>query len=302
MAIVDDLQLSQASFAYPGYDPLWSGLSATWKAPGWHALIGPNGSGKSTLLKLMAGWMPWQQGQLQCRESLLGLPPERRPLLLLPSLPDLLGQATLLHHLNLVEKWCGTSGKALPLLKQLKLESKAGLPAQQLSQGQRQLAGWARALLRAPTWILADESWQHLDGASRLLLQQVLRESGINLLCVTHQLQADLPLCDSLWCLRAGKLSELDLQTLWQQPKHLWLAQQLQSDWVWTGPELGCAEGHWWLPDWAWQPDSQGLEVEFIEPRGPGWLVQLGQRRLLLPLQQPCSRLGWREGSLAPLA
>lgn len=183
-------------------------------APQHHLLVhGPSGAGKSTLLNLMAGLLRPSDGQLRLagvelgqlqgsavdrwRGSQMGLVSQR--LHLSPSL-------NVLENLRLPFLAAG-----LPVDKEriglvmtsLGLEGLAKRRAGQLNQGQLQRVILARALLRGPRILLADEPTANLDeeASERMigLLCQAAAEHQVTLVVTSHdarvvqRLQALLP-------------------------------------------------------------------------------------------------------------
>lgn len=81
-------------------------------------------------------------------------------------------------------------GKALKVLQELELDSKARNRATDLSGGQKQRAVIARALVNDPRIIFADEPTGNLDSATGEVVEGLLfglnRDRGITLIVVTH--------------------------------------------------------------------------------------------------------------------
>jgi putative ABC transport system ATP-binding protein/lipoprotein-releasing system ATP-binding protein len=133
------------------------------------ALVGPSGSGKTTLLNLAAGledpaegsvsW-PALGGRSRLRPLAVGVT-FQGPALLPPltvqenvSLPLLLGGMTELD----------AESRAAFVLRELGLESLAGRLPEEISGGEVQRVGMAKALVAEPALLLADEPTGQLDG------------------------------------------------------------------------------------------------------------------------------------------
>jgi len=99
------------------------------------------------------------------------------------------------------------------LLQQVQLEARDidKLPAQ-LSGGQLQRAGIARAMAIGPQLIILDEALSNLDRVLQVqildLLAQVRRESGTGFLLITHDLSLVQRFCQRVVVLAEGKLVE----------------------------------------------------------------------------------------------
>lgn len=170
-------------------------------APQHHLLVhGPSGVGKSTLLNLMAGLLRPSDGQLRLagvelgqlkgadidhwRGSQLGLVSQR--LHLSPSL-------NVLENLRLPFLAAGLpvdKDRIGLVMTSLGLEGLAKRRAAQLNQGQLQRVILARALLRGPRILLADEPTANLDeeASERMigLLCQAAAEHKVTLVVTTH--------------------------------------------------------------------------------------------------------------------
>jgi ABC-type lipoprotein export system ATPase subunit len=133
------------------------------------ALVGPSGSGKTTLLNLVAGLEDPAEGSLSwpALGGRTGLRPLavgvafQGPALLPPltveenvSLPLLLG--------GMRERDAGS--RAAFVLEELGLGSLAGRLPEEISGGEMQRVGMARALVTEPALLLADEPTGQLDG------------------------------------------------------------------------------------------------------------------------------------------
>ncbi len=166
------------------------------------ALMGPSGSGKSTLLHLIAGMDKPTQGRL----------------LVLDEEPANMGERALArwrnHHIgfvfqsfNLIPVLTAQENVDLPLkltslsrakrkemsttaLKLVGLEDRLDHLPRQLSGGQEQRVGIARAIVTDPDIVLADEPTGNLDASSARdvlsLLQQLNKQFNKTIILVTH--------------------------------------------------------------------------------------------------------------------
>jgi putative ABC transport system ATP-binding protein/lipoprotein-releasing system ATP-binding protein len=141
------------------------------------ALAGPSGSGKTSLLNLIAGLDQPSGGVIEW--PALGTPEQLRPgpvavafqgLSLLPLL-------TVAENVALPALLAGASAaeaEARTLVGRLGLRDMAAKLPEEVSGGQAQRAGMARALMGEPRLILADEPTGQLDRASAWQLIDVL--------------------------------------------------------------------------------------------------------------------------------
>lgn len=181
-------------------------------------LIGPNGAGKTTLIDAVCGLTRSDGTVLVTGRDLTGHRPYQRT-------RDGLGrtfQAIELYDDLTVEENVVvglTAGRPrrhrtpaevlTSTFALLGLEELRHLPAGKLSQGQRQLVSIARALAGEPTVLLLDEPAGGLDAAESHWLGDRLRdirESGVSILLVDHDMGLVLSLCDQIHVVDFGKV------------------------------------------------------------------------------------------------
>ncbi|MGN6305018.1 MAG: ATP-binding cassette domain-containing protein [Mesorhizobium sp.] len=116
-----------------------------------------------------------------------------------------------------------------------------GLPAafarrypHELSSGQRQRVGIARAIAMRPDFILADEVVSGLDVSSQaqvlMLLEQLVADLGLTLVFISHDLSVIRRLCSRVIVLRSGEIVE-DAATadLFERPQHAYTRELLDA-------------------------------------------------------------------------
>jgi putative ABC transport system ATP-binding protein len=164
------------------------------------ALVGPSGSGKSTLLQVAAGLdepsagSVWIGGTAQAglsAEERTGV--RSRQLGILFQRDNLWNHLTALENVALAAQLAGrrdARARAMQLLDELGLKTRANHRPAALSGGEQQRVGIAIAIVNDPSLILADEPTGELDQASEhLVLEQLDRSRkarGSALLVVTH--------------------------------------------------------------------------------------------------------------------
>ena len=166
------------------------------------ALTGPSGCGKSTLLHLCGGMDFPTRGRIWLDGTDLGSLDEdrltrvrRRHVGFVFQSFNLLPTLTALENTALPLMLDGVSPevarrKAAGLLERLGLLHRLGHYPQQLSGGEMQRAGIARAVCHDPLLLLADEPTGNLDSANGAevleLLQELNRSLGVTVLMATH--------------------------------------------------------------------------------------------------------------------
>jgi lipoprotein-releasing system ATP-binding protein len=166
------------------------------------AVVGPSGSGKSTLLHLLGTLDRPTRGRL----TLDGADPFQLPE---PELADFrnrrIGFVFQDHHLlpqcsvleNVLIPTLGSQGRtadcvdrARSLLRRVGLDHRLGHRPSELSGGERQRTAVARALIRDPSLVLADEPTGNLDRTNATavgeMLLELAREHRTILVTVTH--------------------------------------------------------------------------------------------------------------------
>lgn len=180
MLVADRLE-----FSHPGSARRY--LLSLAAAPGEvTAIEGQSGAGKSTLLDLIAGFLTPLSGTLELDgKSLLGQPPEQRPVSILFQTDALFEHLTAARNIEL------GLPRGLPrderqrrvaeALAEVGLTGKDGQRASTLSGGEKQRVALARTLLRNRPIVLLDEPFSALDDTTRREVRELVRR-----LTLTH--------------------------------------------------------------------------------------------------------------------
>jgi ABC-type lipoprotein export system ATPase subunit len=147
------------------------------------ALVGPSGSGKTSLLHLIAGLDQPSGGVIEW--PALGRAEDLRPgpVAFAFQGPSLLPPLTVAENVALPALLAGrapdaAAAAASAMIERLGLSDVASKLPEEISGGQAQRAGVARALVGEPRLILADEPTGQLDRSSALQLIDVLLEQA----------------------------------------------------------------------------------------------------------------------------
>ena len=170
------------------------------------AVLGPSGSGKTTLLGLLAGLDRPSEGEVELAgRALSAMDEDARAKLRAETIgfvfqsfqlvPTLTALENVLVPLELLGKPVQTAqreGRAKELLSRVGLADREGHYPAQLSGGEQQRVGIARAFAGEPQVLFADEPTGNLDGATGQSIVELLlglnRERGATLVIVTHDL------------------------------------------------------------------------------------------------------------------
>lgn len=196
------------------------------------ALIGPNGAGKSTVVNLLAGALPLQRGRIVFEGGdISGWPMyriARRGLIRTFQLSREFGGLSVLENMLVPpprqqgedlltalfrpsvgrrEDRCHVS-KALEVLNTFGLYGLRDQYARNLSGGEKRLLELARAVMAEPKLLVLDEP---MAGVNPALVERLcehilrLRESGITLLLVEHNLRVVDQICDQVIVMAYGR-------------------------------------------------------------------------------------------------
>lgn len=182
------------------------------------AVMGKSGSGKSTLLNIIGGLMTMDDGELYIggekvdfRKKKYLLNYRRKEVGFVVQYFALIEDMNIYKNVSLPLKYQGMKGrkirgKTMKMLKKLGIADKDRSYPSELSGGQQQRAAIARALVKDPAIILADEPTGALDeetGKEVMRLLQELKMKDRVILIVTHDDKV-AEYCDRTIYLRDG--------------------------------------------------------------------------------------------------
>lgn len=204
------------------------------------ALLGPSGSGKSSLLAAIAGLQPIVAGEIRLDgqpASTAGMlvPPERRRLAMVfqhyALWPHLTAIETVAYPLRRAG-WRSEAARerAAELLDAMGVGALAARRPAELSGGEQQRVGLARAVARQPSLFLFDEPTAHLDTPLRAALQAELAEqrarTGTAALTATHDVGEALAVADRVALLRDGRIVQVGTPLeVYARPVDVWAAR-----------------------------------------------------------------------------
>jgi polar amino acid transport system ATP-binding protein len=191
------------------------------------ALVGPSGGGKSTLLRCLNGLESFDAGQVKVGTQVLGPGGEKANRAAVRALRQRVGFVFQQWHLfahrtalgNVMEGPVVVRGMAeaeaerlgRELLEKVGMGHRTGAYPAQLSGGEQQRVAIARALAMEPEVLLMDEPTSALDpervGELVELLAR-LRDGGLTLVAVTHEMRFARELASRVVVLHGGRIVE----------------------------------------------------------------------------------------------
>ena len=183
-------------------------------------LTGSSGAGKTTLMRLLYREDTPTEGEIEVLGRDLGsikrseIAALRRSIGVVFQDAKLLPGRTVYDNVAFVLRVTGTPKSEITVrvfdaLRAVGLSSRAQAYPPQLSQGEAQRAALARAIVRRPTLLLADEPTGNLDETMAAELHEVIKDiwvSGTTVLLATHQLRLAAHLKRRTLVLEGGRL------------------------------------------------------------------------------------------------
>ncbi|MGO4570408.1 ABC transporter ATP-binding protein [Microvirga sp. 2TAF3] len=182
-------------------------------------LLGPSGCGKTTLLRTIAGFQHQDRGEIIVKgERIDDKPAHKR------DIGMVFQDYAVFPHLTVAENVAfGLKARSLPKaeiearvaesLKMVRLDGyQSRLPAE-MSGGQQQRIGLARAMAIRPTLLLMDEPLSNLDAKLRIELREDIRDIqrrlGITTIYVTHDQEEALAVSDRICVMHKGRAEQI---------------------------------------------------------------------------------------------
>jgi putative ABC transport system ATP-binding protein len=206
MALVEIRELTKGYYRDSQRIPVLEGVDLTVERGQFLALMGPSGSGKTTLLNVLAGLDSPESGSVTVDgEDITAMASKRlaawraRHIGFVFQFYNLLPVLSAFQNVELPLLLTNLSKKerkehVLTALGVVGLAERADHFPGQLSGGEQQRVGIARAVVSDPTIILADEPTGDLDAGSAeeilTLLERLNREFGKTIVMVTHDARA----------------------------------------------------------------------------------------------------------------
>jgi branched-chain amino acid transport system ATP-binding protein len=212
-------------------------------------IIGPNGAGKSTFLAVLSKFIEPERGRITLfGGDITAAKPyqiARREMVRTFQVPREFARLTVFQNLMVAPKeqlgekvfsaWLRwgrvkaqeglLAGRAAEILRFLNLDALRDQPAGRLSGGQKKLLELGRALMLEPRLLLLDEPF---SGVNPVMIDQIigrlfaLKERGLSLVVVEHNMYAVQTLCDEIYVMADGQiLTHGDPRMVFRDPRVL---------------------------------------------------------------------------------
>jgi putative spermidine/putrescine transport system ATP-binding protein len=198
-------------------------------------ILGPSGCGKTTLVKVISGiWEPTEGRVFIDGKDVTNIPIYER------DLGYVFQNIALFPHMNIkqnvnygpiVKDWDREKGERISkeMMELVDLLGKAEFLPRELSSGEQQKAGIARALCSGAKLLILDEPLSALDARIRLDLRyeikRLVKRLGLTAVHVTHDQEEAMSISDRIVLMRAGRIVEVDKpENLYNRPKNLFTA------------------------------------------------------------------------------
>ncbi|MEM0993021.1 MAG: ABC transporter ATP-binding protein [Bacteroidota bacterium] len=201
-----------------------------------YAVVGESGSGKTTLARLITGLERPDSGSIHLNEQLVAseryhLPPEKRAVGLVFQDYALFPHLTVGKNIAYgIAKQPNKKARIQEMLALVNLSGYENRYPHELSGGQQQRVALARALAPQPQLLILDEPFSNLDSSLRVHLRtelfQILQQTGVSSIFVTHDTQDALAVANEILILKDGQLlQQASPQKLYEQPATPYVAQ-----------------------------------------------------------------------------
>jgi ABC-type Fe3+/spermidine/putrescine transport system ATPase subunit len=182
-------------------------------------LLGPSGCGKTTLLRTIAGFQSQDRGEIIVNGERIDAKPAHKR-----DIGMVFQDYAVFPHLTVAENVAfGLKARSLPkpeiearvaeTLAMVRLDGYHDRLPAEMSGGQQQRIGLARAMAIRPTLLLMDEPLSNLDAKLRIELREDIRDIqrrlGITTIYVTHDQEEALAVSDRICVMNKGQVEQI---------------------------------------------------------------------------------------------
>ncbi|HET9783306.1 MAG TPA: ATP-binding cassette domain-containing protein [Candidatus Dormibacteraeota bacterium] len=202
-----------------GARTIWSGCDLSVRRGSFVAVVGPNGAGKSTLFRVLLGELEPAEGKLEVFDSpvragdpRIGYIPQMSAFDPEFSIDgrDFVGLGVDGYRWGLrVSDWAEKRRRIDDAIAAVDAAAYARRPLGRMSGGEQQRLLLAHALAGRPELLLMDEPLSHLDVRNQAaivqLIGRIVRERGLTVLLIAHDVNPLLPYIDKVMYIANGR-------------------------------------------------------------------------------------------------
>jgi ABC-type Fe3+/spermidine/putrescine transport system ATPase subunit len=203
-------------------------------------LLGPSGSGKTTTLRMIAGFIEADQGSLLFDDNdMIGVPPRERNIGMVFQSVALFPNMTVYQNIAFgpeMAEWTRerTVTRVEELADLLGIRNLLFRRISEISGGEAQRVGLARALAKQPSLLLLDEPLSALDPQLRERLQTEIRiiqkKVKVTTIYVTHSQDEAFAISDRVAIINEGRIEQIGTpEELYDRPANEFVAHFLGS-------------------------------------------------------------------------
>lgn len=192
------------------------------------AFLGPNGAGKSTTMKIMTGFMPASEGEVEIcgikvdidkleTRRLIGYLPENNPLYTDMYVREYLEFVGRIYNIK------NLKSRVAEMITAVGLDVEQHKKIGALSKGYRQRVGLAQAIIHDPEVLILDEPTTGLDPNQLVEIRELIRRIGKEktVILSTHIMQEVEAICDRVIIISKGQIvADDNAKTLQQELEH----------------------------------------------------------------------------------
>jgi len=230
------------------------GIDLHIKSGEYVTVLGPSGCGKTTLVKILSGiWEPTRGDCFIDGKKVTGIPTYERDIGYIFQNIALFPHMTVWQNANyapIVKDLDPEDGYRITEenLKLVNMLKRKGFKPFEISGGEMQKVGIARALCSGSKLLILDEPLSALDARVRLDLRyeikRLVKRKGLTAIHVTHDQEEAMSTSDRIVLMRAGRIVEVDSpENLYNRPKNLFTANFIGEANFLEGSVVKCKDG-----------------------------------------------------------
>jgi ABC-type Fe3+/spermidine/putrescine transport system ATPase subunit len=215
-------------------------------------LVGPSGCGKSTTLRMLAGFVEPTDGTIEMNfNDITDVPPDRRDVgMVFQSIalfPHKTVKENIAYGMRVADETfseADVDARVEEMLELIEMPGYEDRMPEQLSGGQAQRVGLARALALEPEVLLLDEPLSALDEKLREHMQteltRIQRELGVTTIFVTHNQEEAMTMSDRIVVMDDGEFAQIGTpETVYNEPASVFVGDFMGESNLFSGRVTG---------------------------------------------------------------